>query len=105
MTTRDKGLQPQRTSMSWLRTQLVLLLVVFAYLRVTLAMEYPTLICLLAGAFTMMGSLYAQNRFSQDFSNSMAVSRLESFIKISLSAIVLLLSTSYLFIVWHSFLF
>lgn len=102
---RDKGLQPERTSMSWLRTQLVLFCVGLIYIRGTVEFAPLVWIGLTAMVFASVSTLYNKIRFTRQFFDRMAASRDEARVKVALSAVILLLSGSYLLVIWHQFLF
>ncbi|WEM41196.1 DUF202 domain-containing protein [Photobacterium sp. DA100] len=98
----DPGLQPERTAMSWLRTQLVLFALGLLFLKVT---EHSHFIALpIMGFITMLlailASLYSRYRFTQVFENNMTVSANECWIKQSLSLLIALLAIGYLAYLW-----
>ncbi len=100
--TRDPGLQPERTSMSWLRTQLVLFgagLLVFKVAD-NYGVTSISIAGLVAMVFSIYCSFYTQKRFSKLFTNASAMKAQEQNIKKILSAIVCLLSISYVVLIW-----
>ncbi|UPR30254.1 DUF202 domain-containing protein [Vibrio crassostreae] len=94
---RDKGLQPERTAMSWLRTQLVLfgaglllLRTYFVYDHILLALS-----SLIGIVLTFCFSTYIQLRFRQTFTDKNAITKYEYVAKFLLSATVSLLALCY----------
>ncbi|PSW43233.1 DUF202 domain-containing protein [Photobacterium leiognathi] len=94
---RDKGLQPERTAMSWLRTQLVLfgtslLLSRTYFVHHNKLLALTTLFCII---LAFIFSIYIQRRFEKGFTNLNAISSLEYKAKVLLSITVALLAFCY----------
>lgn len=94
---RDPGLQPERTSLSWLRTQLVLFGVGLA--EVVLldihGLSWLALIAIFSVTLALIGSGYFHYRFSGFFRHSQAVAAQEYWVKMAVSAIVGILAACY----------
>ncbi|MGR5062353.1 DUF202 domain-containing protein [Photobacterium sp. DNB22_13_2] len=99
---RDPGLQPERTAMSWLRTQLVLFALGLLFLKVTQQSDIIVLpaIGVIAMLSAILGTFYCRYRFTQIFDNDMTVSAKEYGIKLFLSSLILLLAAGYLAFLW-----
>ncbi len=72
--TRDPGLQPERTSMSWLRTQLVLFgmgLVIFKISEIN-GYNGIAIMGVIAMVFAVCCNLYTQKRFNKLFTTSLS---------------------------------
>lgn len=99
---RDPGLQPERTAMSWLRTQLVLFALGVACFKV--AAGQLQLVVALLGIITMATSIlttfYKRARFRQLFHDTMAVGHREYNIKRALSILNVLLAGAFLAQIW-----
>ncbi len=100
--TRDPGLQPERTSMSWLRTQLVFFGMGLLFFKIAegRGVISITLIGLITMVFAIYCSLYTQNRFNKLFTNASALKAQEQIIKKVMSGITCLLSLCYLILIW-----
>ncbi|MEZ9566680.1 DUF202 domain-containing protein [Vibrio artabrorum] len=94
---RDKGLQPERTAISWLRTQLVLFGAGLLLLRTYFVYDYILLALssLVGIVLTFCFSTYIQCRFRKTFTNKNAITKYEYITKSLLSATVSLLALCY----------
>lgn len=99
---KDPGLQPERTAMSWLRTQLVLFALGLLFLKAT---EQSVIIALpvmgvIAMLSAILGTFYCRYRFTQVFDNNMTVSTKECLVKSCLSLLIALLAIGYFVYLW-----
>ncbi|WP_412104896.1 DUF202 domain-containing protein [Vibrio mediterranei] len=94
---RDKGLQPERTAMSWLRTQLVLFGASLLLFRTYITHDYTylALLSFIGIAITFVFSRYIQRRFEKPFTNPNTTSPIDYQVKIWLSVTVSILAFSY----------
>ncbi|MGF1724778.1 DUF202 domain-containing protein [Photobacterium nomapromontoriensis] len=88
---RDPGLQPERTEMSWLRTELVMCVVGIALIRVGILTHslWLTAVGILFITFAVTLTYYSHIRFTQRFSNAIAVTPREVNVKRLLSTIIM----------------
>ena len=100
--TRDPGLQPERTAMSWIRTQLLMFGAGLLLFKIGESNEQYLVaglgifcICIAAAS-----TLYLKQRFTKLFSNETAVSRWEFEVKQWLSALLALMAFGYLLSMW-----
>ncbi|TDR75790.1 uncharacterized protein DUF202 [Photobacterium lutimaris] len=95
-------MQPERTTMSWLRTQLVLFALGLLFLKVTQQSDITVLPAI--GVITMLsailGTFYCRYRFTQIFDNDMTVSAKECWVKSYLSLLIALIATGYFVYLW-----
>ena len=94
---RDPGLQPERTSMSWFRTQLLMVWVGLILMKLGLY-HGVVMFCLVSGIILLTafaGLLYNQRRFIAHFNDQMAVGDAEIVAKKILSSVVFITATTY----------
>lgn len=95
---RDPGLQPERTEMSWLRTELVMCVVGIALMRVGIFTHslLLTAVGIIVITFAVTLTYYSHIRFTQRFTNAMAVTPRETVVKCLLSSVLIGANVSYL---------
>lgn len=100
--TRDPGLQPERTSMSWLRTQLVLFALGLLLFKIAdnQGVTSISIAGIIAMSFAICCSFYTRKRFGKLFTDTSVMKATEQNIKKMLSAIVCLISIGYAVLIW-----
>ncbi|MGF1739151.1 DUF202 domain-containing protein [Photobacterium satsumensis] len=99
---KDPGLQPERTAMSWLRTQLVLFTIGLLFLKVTQQSVITSLpvMGVIALLSAILGMFYCRYRFTQIFDNNTTVSAKEYWVKSYLSVLIALIAIGYFVYLW-----
>lgn len=99
---RDPGLQPERTAMSWLRTQLLLFVISALVFRIAEQNDqhWFTAISVATMLFSALSTQYVRKRFENIIVQSDLISNLELVIKKVLSFAVIILALAYLILVW-----
>ncbi len=99
---REPGLQPERTSMSWLRTQLLLFIIGVLIVKTSTHMNYQGLAIFGGGAILISLSvfLYVRMRFVKNIVNYKSVGVIDCLVKFFLSIFISFLSTLYLIQLW-----
>jgi uncharacterized membrane protein YidH (DUF202 family) len=99
---RDPGLQPERTAMAWLRTQLLLFVISALVFRISEQnnLHWLTAISVITMLFSALSTQYVRKRFENIIVQSNLIGGLEVVIKKVLSFMVIILACAYLVLIW-----
>jgi uncharacterized membrane protein YidH (DUF202 family) len=99
---RDPGLQPERTAMAWLRTQLLLFVISALVFRISEQnnLHWLTAISVITMLFSALSTQYVRKRFENIIVQSNLIGGLEVVIKKVLSFMVIILACVYLMLIW-----
>jgi len=95
---RDIGLQPERTALSWLRTQMVI--IGLGMIKIKVGLNSGALSLIIAGVLLIVTSfciyLFTRMRFIKLFNNMVAISKVEFVLKVITSTALVIASLSYI---------